>query len=65
MGGIAESELPVKGHTAQEIIELAHAGETKGLLIICLNPVVSLPDANFTKEAFRRLENYTLIEFFF
>ncbi|HXG22938.1 MAG TPA: molybdopterin-dependent oxidoreductase, partial [Chthonomonadales bacterium] len=62
--GIAESELPGKGHTAQEIIELAHAGEIKGLLTICFNPVVSLPDANFTKEAFRRLEHYTVIEFF-
>ena len=62
--GIAESEMPGKGLTAQEIIEGMHAGEIKGLLSICFNPVVSLPDANFTKEAFNRLEHYSVIEFF-
>ncbi len=62
--GIAESELPHKGNTAEEIIQLMHAGEIKGLLSICFNPVVSLPDANFTKEAFNRVEHYTVIDFF-
>ncbi len=61
---IAESELPGKGNTAQEIIELMHAGEIKGLLSLCFNPVVSLPDAGFTKEAFNRLEHYSVIDFF-
>src|SRR6266540_672507 len=41
-----------------------HAGEIKGLLSICFNPVVSLPDATFTKEAFSRLEHYSVIDFF-
>jgi len=62
--GIAESEMPHKGNTAEEIIQLMHAGEIKGLLSICFNPVVSLPDSNFTKEAFNKLEHYTVIEFF-
>ncbi len=61
---IAESEMPHKGATAQEIIQLMHAGEIKGLLSLCFNPVVSLPDADFTKEAFNRLEHYTIIDFF-
>jgi len=61
---IAESELPHKGNTAEEIIQLMHSGEIKGLLSLCFNPVVSLPDASFTKEAFNRLEHYTVIEFF-
>ncbi len=61
---IAESELPHKGLTAQEIIEAMHAGEIKGLLSICFNPVVSLPNASFTKEAFNRLEHYSVIDFF-
>lgn len=61
---IAESELPHKGLTAQEIIEAMHAGEIKGLLSICFNPVVSLPNATFTKEAFNRLEHYSVIDFF-
>jgi assimilatory nitrate reductase catalytic subunit len=62
--GIAESEMPGKGITAQEIINAMHAGDIKGLLSICFNPVVSLPDANFTKEAFNRVEHYSVIEFF-
>ncbi|HZP83096.1 MAG TPA: molybdopterin oxidoreductase family protein [Chthonomonadaceae bacterium] len=62
--GILESELPHKGNTAEEIIQLMHSGEIKGLLSICFNPVVSLPDASFTKEAFNRLEHYSVIEFF-
>jgi assimilatory nitrate reductase catalytic subunit len=62
--GIAESELPGKGHTAEEIIQMMHSGEIRGLLSICFNPVVSLPDANFTKEAFSRVEHYTVIDFF-
>lgn len=61
---IAESELPHKGLTAQEIIEAMHAGEIKGLLSICFNPVVSLPNASFTIEAFNRLEHYSVIDFF-
>ena len=42
--GCDEAEIPGKGLTAQEIIEAIHAGEIKGLLSICFNPVVSLPD---------------------
>jgi assimilatory nitrate reductase catalytic subunit len=61
---IAESELPGKGNSAQEIVNLMHAGEIKGLLSLCFNPVVSLPDAAFTKEAFNRLEHYAVIDFF-
>jgi assimilatory nitrate reductase catalytic subunit len=62
--GILESEMPGKGNTAQEIIELMHSGDIKGLLSICFNPVVSLPNATFTKEAFNRLEHYSIIDFF-
>jgi assimilatory nitrate reductase catalytic subunit len=41
-----------------------HEGRIKGLISICFNPVVSLPDANFTREAFDKLEFYTNIDFF-
>ncbi len=61
---IAEEEMPHKGLTAEEIIEAMHSGEIKGLLSLCFNPVVSLPDATFTKEAFNRVEHYTVIDFF-
>lgn len=62
--GIEDSDLPGKGHTAPEIMELIHAGEIKALISICFNPLVSLPDSNFTREALSKLEHYTAIDFF-
>lgn len=62
--GIEESEMPGKGHSAPEIMELIHAGEIKALISICFNPVVSLPDSSFTREALEKLEHYTAIDFF-
>src|SRR5690606_19716385 len=62
--GCDESEIPGAGITAQEIMNEIHAGKIKGLLSICFNPAVSLPDTNFTHEALDRLEHYTAIDFF-
>jgi assimilatory nitrate reductase catalytic subunit len=62
--GVTDEELPGKGHDAPEIMAMIHRGEIKGLLSICFNPLVSLPDANFTREALSKLEHYTTIEFF-
>jgi assimilatory nitrate reductase catalytic subunit len=62
--GCDVAEIPGKGKTAQEIMDAIHAGEIKGLLSICFNPAVSLPDSNFTAEALDRLEFYAVIEFF-
>ena len=56
--------MPVKGHPAPEIMEMIHRGEIKALLTICFNPLVSLTDANFTREALSKLEHYTAIDFF-
>jgi assimilatory nitrate reductase catalytic subunit len=62
--GCDESEIPGKGIPAEEIIEAIHAGEIKGLLSICFNPVVSAPDSNFTRDALDKLEFYAVIDFF-
>lgn len=62
--GVEESEIPGKGLSAQEILNEIHAGKIKGLLSICFNPLVSLPDANFNREALDKLEHYTVIDFF-
>jgi assimilatory nitrate reductase catalytic subunit len=62
--GISEAELPGKGATAPRIVEMAHAGEIRGLLSLCFNPLVSLPDATFTREALERLDFYVAIDFF-
>lgn len=57
-------EIPGKGHPAGEIMEMIHRGEIKALVSICFNPLVSLPDSNFTREALEKLEHYTAIDFF-
>jgi assimilatory nitrate reductase catalytic subunit len=43
------------GLRAVEIMEAIHRGEIKALISMCFNPLVSLPDANFTREALEKL----------
>jgi assimilatory nitrate reductase catalytic subunit len=62
--GIQPDEMPGPGVSAQEIMNLIHAGEIKGLLNICFNPAVSLPDSAFTREALSKLEFFGVIDFF-
>src|SRR5581483_9554717 len=62
--GCDVDEIPGKGLTAEEIVEAIDRGEIKGLLSICFNPVVSLPDTAFTRQAFDKLEFYATIDFF-
>jgi assimilatory nitrate reductase catalytic subunit len=62
--GIEEKDLPGKGLTAYEILEAIHRGEIKGLLSICFNPLVSLPNNNMIREALEKLEFYACIDFF-
>jgi assimilatory nitrate reductase catalytic subunit len=62
--GISPDDLPAPGYTAVEIMNAIHRGEIKALLSICFNPLVSLPDANFTREALERLEFFGVIDFF-
>jgi assimilatory nitrate reductase catalytic subunit len=40
------------------------AGEIKGLVLICFNPKVSLPDNAFVTRALDKLEFFTVIDFF-
>jgi assimilatory nitrate reductase catalytic subunit len=62
--GCDVDDMPGKGLTAEEIVEAIHRGEIKGLLSICFNPAVSLPDTAFTREALDKLEFYAVIDFF-
>src|SRR5205809_4497226 len=62
--GIEPDEIPQAGYSAMEIMDAIHRGEIKGLLSICFNPLVSLPDATFTKEALERLGFFVAIDFF-
>ncbi len=62
--GINPDEIPGPGVDAYELIRKIDAGEIKGLLTICFNPVVSLPDSNFVRQALEKLEFYVAIDFF-
>jgi assimilatory nitrate reductase catalytic subunit len=62
--GIEPESLPGAGLSAQEIMDAIHRGEIKALFSMCFNPLVSLPDANFTREALSRLEFFGVIDFF-
>jgi assimilatory nitrate reductase catalytic subunit len=61
---VAADDLPQPGYSALEIFEAIHRGEIKGLLSICFNPLVSLPDAEYIREALDKLEHFTIIDFF-
>ena len=62
--GIGEGDLPGKGLTAYELMEAIHRGEIRGLLSICFNPLVSLPNSAMIREALDKLEFYVAIDFF-
>jgi assimilatory nitrate reductase catalytic subunit len=62
--GIAPEEIPQAGLTAVEILEAIHRGEIKGLLLMCFNPVVSLPDNEYIREALSKLQFFAVIDFF-
>jgi assimilatory nitrate reductase catalytic subunit len=62
--GVRPEDIPGPGLTAQEIMNAIHAGEIKGLLSICFNPLVSLPDAEFTRAALSKLEFLGIVDFF-
>jgi assimilatory nitrate reductase catalytic subunit len=62
--GINEADMPRKGLSAYEIIQAIHAGKIKGLMSICFNPMVSLPDSSYVRAALEKLEYYCVIDFF-
>jgi assimilatory nitrate reductase catalytic subunit len=62
--GVPEESIPQKGLSAVPLIEAIHGGRIKGLISICFNPAVSLPDGNFVREALSKLEFYVNIDFF-
>jgi assimilatory nitrate reductase catalytic subunit len=62
--GIAPEELPPPGVDAYEIFRLIDRGEVRGLLTICFNPMVSLPDNSFVHRMLEKLEFYVAIDFF-
>jgi assimilatory nitrate reductase catalytic subunit len=62
--GMQPEELPQKGVDAYEIFRKIDRGEIRGLLSICFNPKVSLPDNHFVARMLDKLEFYVAIDFF-
>jgi assimilatory nitrate reductase catalytic subunit len=62
--GISPEEIPQAGLSAQEIMNAIHDGQIKALFSMCFNPMVSLPNSDFTREALDRLEFFGVVDFF-
>jgi assimilatory nitrate reductase catalytic subunit len=62
--GVDEGDLPGPGVDAYEMFRKIDAGEIKGLIAICFNPKVSLPDSTFIARALDKLEFFAPIDFF-
>ncbi|MGH9219415.1 MAG: molybdopterin oxidoreductase family protein [Vicinamibacterales bacterium] len=62
--GIEEGELPGAGVDAYEMFRKIDTGEIKGLVAICFNPKVSLPDNTFVTRCLEKLEFLVAIDFF-
>ena len=61
---ISPDELPQPGVDAYELFRKIDRGEIRGLLSICFNPLVSLPDNNFVARMLEKLDFYVAIDFF-
>ncbi|HVY60315.1 MAG TPA: molybdopterin-dependent oxidoreductase, partial [Planctomycetota bacterium] len=62
--GIDEKDMPGAGVDCYEMFRKIDKGEIKGLLGICFNPKVSLPDSGFIARALEKLEFFASIDFF-
>ncbi|MGA2500477.1 MAG: molybdopterin oxidoreductase family protein [Tepidisphaeraceae bacterium] len=62
--GVNEADIPGPGVDAYEMFRKIDAGEIKGLLMLCFNPIVSLPDNSFITRCLEKLEFCCVIDFF-
>jgi assimilatory nitrate reductase catalytic subunit len=62
--GMPVEEMPQPGVDAYEIFRRIERGEIKGLLSLCFNPVVSLPDSDYVRRMLAKLDFYVAIDFF-
>lgn len=62
--GIPVDELPWEGAAATEMIHLMADGEIRSCLIVCSNPMVSLPNNRVVKSALERIDPLIVIDFF-
>ena len=62
--GVSADEIPAAGVDCYEMFRRIDRGEIRGLLSICFNPKVSLPDNRFITRCLEKLEFYVAIDFF-
>jgi assimilatory nitrate reductase catalytic subunit len=62
--GIDEAELPHAGVSAVELVHLMQDGTIRGLLGICNNPFVSMPNATLIERCYETLECHVQLDFF-
>jgi assimilatory nitrate reductase catalytic subunit len=62
--GVNPDDLPGAGVDAYEMFRKIEQGEIRGLLSLCFNPIVSLPDNHFVRRMLEKLEFYVAIDFF-
>lgn len=62
--GVDAESLPQAGVDAYELFRKIDQGEIKGLLTLCFNPKVSLPDSEFVARCLDKLDFYVAIDFF-
>ncbi|RCW63892.1 assimilatory nitrate reductase catalytic subunit NasC [Saliterribacillus persicus] len=62
--GIDEKDLPRKGVSAYEMFEKIEEGEIQAMFIMCSNPIISNPNANFVKKALKKLDFLVVADLF-
>ena len=62
--GIPVEEMPQAGVSVVEMFQKMREGEIRGLLSVCNNVMVSLPDTNRVRESLEGLDFYVCIDFF-
>ena len=62
--GIDKDDLPRKGVSAYEMMEKIGEGEITGLFLMCSNPIVSNPNADFVKQALKKLKFFVAVDLF-
>jgi assimilatory nitrate reductase catalytic subunit len=62
--GVSPDDLPEQGLSYAEQFDAILEGRIKGMLLICSNPMVSLPDTSKVRRALEKLEFFCVIDFF-
>ncbi|MFC3038719.1 molybdopterin oxidoreductase family protein [Virgibacillus xinjiangensis] len=62
--GVSEEDLPGKGVSAYEMVERIDEGTITGMFLMCSNPLISQPNANFVEKALKKLKFLVVADMF-